>query len=222
MVALRREEFGHLVEECLAALQLFVGEEWNVEFVCRDFFYRFGNHYIKGTMSLFFNPVMKLLPVEQEMCEADFREIKRRLVHTSHHFYQEVLMSTVQTLFLDFYEFHARIYGYVEVPLQAASILSRFLSMLEGGAYRTHREVAYYASVLCVVPKYLSEVSYKLSGFSANYWIKRFTVQEIKRLLKDKSLTIVQISDMLNFPSSSYFNRYVHKNLGVSPTDYRR
>ena len=180
------------------------------------------NYYIKGTMSLFLNPVMKLLPVEQEMCEADFREIKRRLVHTSHHFYQEVLMSTVQTLFLDFYEFHARIYGYVEVPLQAASILSRFLSMLEGGAYRTHREVAYYASVLCVVPKYLSEVSYKLSGFSVNYWIKRFTVQEIKRLLKDKSLTIVQISDMLNFPSSSYFNRYVHKNLGVSPTDYRR
>ena len=180
------------------------------------------NYYVKGVMSLFQNPVMKLLPEEQELCKADFREVERRLNHRSHHFYQEVLMSTIRTLFLDFYEFHARIYGYADVPLQAATILSRFFDMLEGGACNTHREVAYYASVLCVVPKYLSEISLKFSGFSANYWIKRFTLQEVKRLLRDKSLTIVQISDKLNFSSPSYFNRYVHKNLGVSPIDYRR
>lgn len=106
--------------------------------------------------------------------------------------------------------------------MQGAQVLSRFFSMLEGGAYRTQREVAYYASVLCVVPKYLSELCMKFSGYSANYWIKRFTVQEIKRLLKDKSLTIVEIADKLNFSSPSYLNRYVHKNLGVSPMDYRR
>lgn len=94
--------------------------------------------------------------------------------------------------------------------------------MLESGTYRTHREVAYYASELCVVPKYLSELCIKFSGVPANYWIKRFTLQEIKKLLRDKSLTIVQIADMLNFSSPAYLNRYVHKNLGVSPTDYRR
>lgn len=180
------------------------------------------NYYVKGTMSLFLNPVMRLLPEEREMCEADFREVERRLLHASHHFYQEVLISVIQTLFLDFYEFHARIYGYADVPVQAALLLSRFFSMLEGGAYCTHREVAYYASVLCVVPNYLSDVCYKLSGFSANSWIKRFTLHEVKRLLRDKSLTIVQISDRLNFSSPSYFNRYVRKNLGVSPMDYRR
>ena len=180
------------------------------------------NYYVKGSMSLFLNPVMKLTQEEQEICKSDFKEVEKRLQNTSHHFYQEVLMSTIQILFLDFYEFHARIYGYEEVPLQGAIILSRFFSMLEGGAFRTHREVAYYASVLCIVPKYLSELCCKVSGITANAWIKRFTIQEIKRLLKDKSLTIVQIADQLNFTSPSYFNRYVHKNLGMSPMDFRR
>lgn len=180
------------------------------------------NYYVTGTMSLFLNPVMKLMPEEQEQCRADFEEVEHRLYRTSHHFYQEVLMSCVRTLFLDFYDFHARIYGYVDVPVQGAQVLSRFFLMLESGTYRTHREVAYYASELCVVPKYLSELCIKFSGVPANYWIKRFTIQEIKKLLRDKSLTIVQIADMLNFSSPAYLNRYVHKNLGVSPTDYRR
>ena len=106
--------------------------------------------------------------------------------------------------------------------MQGAQVLARFFSMLEGGTYRTQREVSYYASVLCVVPKYLSELCIKFSGVPANYWIKRFTIQEVKKLLRDKSLTIVQIADRLNFSSPSYLNRYVHKNLGVSPMDYRR
>ena len=155
------------------------------------------NYYVTGTMSLFLNPVMKLMPEEQEQCRADFEEVEHRLYRTSHHFYQEVLMSCVRTLFLDFYDFHARIYGYVDVPVQGAQVLSRF-------------------------PKYLSELCIKFSGVPANYWIKRFTIQEIKKLLRDKSLTIVQIADILNFSSPAYLNRYVHKNFGVSPTDYRR
>ena len=180
------------------------------------------NYYVTGTISLFLNPVMALTPEEQELCRADFEEVERRLERMSHHFYQEVLISTIRTLFLDFYDFHVRIYGYTDVPVQGAILLSKFFSMLEGGAYRAHREVAYYASVLCVVPKYLSELCIKFSGFPANYWIKRFTVQEVKKLLGDKSLTVAEIADRLNFSSPSYLNRYVHKNLGVSPLDYRR
>lgn len=180
------------------------------------------NYYVKGTTTLFLNPIMRLTAEEQAQCRKDFDDVEHRLRQTSHHFQKDVLKSTIQTLFLDFYEFHARIYGYAEVPQQAAGLLSRFFALLESGSYRTHREVAYYASVLCVVPKYLSEVSYKLSGFSANYWIKRFTIQEIKKLLRDKSLTTVEIAERLNFSSVSYFNRYVRKNLGVSPLESRR
>lgn len=99
--------------------------------------------------------------------------------------------------------------------------MSRFLTMLEEGTYREHREVSYYADRLCVTAKYLSEVTKKVSGYAANYWINRYTILDISRQLRDKSLTFVQISDMFGFSSPAYFSRYVQQNLGVKPSDYR-
>lgn len=51
--------------------------------------------------------------------------------------------------------------------------------------------------------------------------INRYTSLEISRLLRGKSLSFVQISDMLNFSSPAYFSRYVSHNLGVNSAEYR-
>ena len=180
------------------------------------------NYFVRGIMTLFTNPVMRLLPDEQEICEADFCNVEHRLMRKSHHFYPEALIVALQGLFLDFHDFHARIYGFADIPVQAASLLARFFLLLESGACRTHREVAYFASELCVVPKYLSDTCYKLSGFSALYWIKRFTLQEIKSLLRDRSITINMIANIMDFSSAAHFNRYVKQNLGITPMEYRK
>lgn len=122
---------------------------------------------------------------------------------------------------LDFFDFHSVINREEGVSAQNASLMSRFLDMLENGDYRHNREVTYYADALCVTPKYLSEVSKKVSGYPANYWINRYTALDIARLLRDKTLTFVQISDMFHFSSPAYFSRYVQRMLGVNPTRYR-
>ena len=97
----------------------------------------------------------------------------------------------------------------------------RFLRMLEDGTYREHREVSYYVDCLCITSKYLSEVLKKVSRYAANYWINRYTIFDISRLLSDKSLSFVQISDMFSFSSQAYLSRYVQQNLGFNPTEYR-
>ena len=81
--------------------------------------------------------------------------------------------------------------------------------------------VTWYADQLCVTSKYLSEVSKKTSGYAANFWINRYTTLDISRLLRDKRLTFVQISDIFGFSSPAYFSRYVAHNLGMNPTEYR-
>lgn len=84
--------------------------------------------------------------------------------------------AVIHMLMLDLYDFHARINNDDNTSLSAASIMAKFIGMLENKEYRKNREVAYYAEKLCVVPKYLSEVSNKVSGFSASYWIDRKSV----------------------------------------------
>lgn len=179
------------------------------------------NYGTKGQISLFFNPVMHLTREMQALCRRDFDMIEDVLHRTDHHFRREMLMALVQILILDFFDFHSHLHGEEDISTQNASIMNRFISMLEDGTYRTNREVAYYADRLCVTPKYLSEVSKKVSGYAANYWITRYTILDISRMLRDKSLTFVYISDMFHFSSPAYFCRYVNKHLGMSPTKYR-
>lgn len=179
------------------------------------------NYGMKGTLALFLNPIMHLTPEQQIVCRRDFELLELRIKDTEHRFYREMLINAMQTVILDFYDFHARIYGESNVSTQNASIMSRFLKMLEEGTYREHREVTYYADRLFVTSKYLSEVSKKVSGYAANYWINRYTILDISRLLRDKSLSFVQISDMFGFSSPAYFSRYVQQYLGLKPTDYR-
>lgn len=179
------------------------------------------NYGTKGTLALFLNPIIRLTPEQQLVCRRDFDLLEQRIRDTEHRFYREVLMNAMQAAILDFFDFHARLYGDSNVSTQNASIMNRFLGMLEEGTYREHREVTYYADSLCVTSKYLSEVSKKVSGYAANYWINRYTILDITRQLRNKSQTFVQISDMFGFSSPAYFSRYVQQNLGVKPSDYR-
>ncbi|MBR5498774.1 MAG: AraC family transcriptional regulator, partial [Bacteroidales bacterium] len=65
--------------------------------------------------------------------------------------------------------------------------------MLHRGDYRARREVSHYASKLCVTPKHLSQISREVTGFSAGWWINRFTSLDISRQLRDKSQSITDI-----------------------------
>ncbi len=179
------------------------------------------NYGMKGQLSLFLNPVMNLDSSQRFVCERDFRWIEYRLSQTNHAFYRELLINAVQSAILDFFDFHSVINKESSVSTQNASLMSRFLNMLENGDFRTNREVTYYADALCVTSKYLSEISKKVSGYPANYWINRYTSLDIARLLRDKTLTFVQISDMFNFSSPAYFSRYVQRTLGLNPSQYR-
>ena len=179
------------------------------------------NYGMQGQLSLFLNPVMHLDEKQHQRCCNDFDAVETCMADSGHHFHWQMKINAVQRMILNFFDFHSHLHREDNISIQSASIMSRFLNMLENGTFRTCRDVSYYADKICITPKYLSEVSKKVSGYPANYWIKRYTILDISRLLRDKTLTIAQISDLFGFSSTSHFSRYVRQNLGINPAAYR-
>ena len=184
------------------------------------------NYGMRGGLALFNNPIMRLDEEQQRVCALNFDYIRRRLAVEKHHFHRDAMINAIQCMIIDFFDFHAENYGGIpwqngNISAQQAQLMERLQEMLERGDYREHREVAWYADKLCVTPKYLSEVCRLVSGYSASYWIARYTALDISRQLRDRSQSIEDVADSFNFNSLSHFSRYVQNNLGATPSSFR-
>lgn len=179
------------------------------------------NYGIIGHFALMQNPVMKLSDSDFKKCLADMERLKERVCDTSHLFYEEMIGHLLTAHILDLYDIHMRSHAWLQVSEHTSRLLWQFVELLYKEEYVRHRDVSYYASRLCVTPHYLSELCKKASGKPVTYWIDRFTLHKITRLLCQKELTLSEISEQMNFSSVSYFSRYVKKQIGVWPTEYR-
>ena len=78
------------------------------------------NYGTRGGMSLYISPIMCLNEEEQRLCERDFEEVFRRMMHPHRYFHGDEMVAVLQTLFIDFFEFHSRIYAMTGDVEQAA------------------------------------------------------------------------------------------------------
>ena len=86
---------------------------------------------------------------------------------------------------------------------------------------KQERKVAFYADKLCITPKYLSEVVKEKTKKTPIEWINDSVIIIAKTFLKSTDLSIIHISEELNFPNPSFFCRYFKKHTGISPLKYR-
>lgn len=84
------------------------------------------------------------------------------------------------------------------------------------------RSVSFYAGKLCITPKYLTMAVKSVTNHSVQKWINEIMLIEAKWHIRTTELTIQQISDKLNFPTSSSFVRFFRTNTGQTPLDYRK
>ncbi len=87
--------------------------------------------------------------------------------------------------------------------------------------HKENREVSFYAEILCVSPKYLSQITKELCNRTALEIIEEYSITTIKALLSSTTMNIQQISDEMNFPSQSVFGKYFKRLTGLSPKEYR-
>ena len=61
----------------------------------------------------------------------------------------------------------------------------------------------------------------EVRGKSALDLINEAVILDAKAQLKNSDLTILQISDTLNFTNPSFFAKYFKKHTGMTPKEYR-
>ncbi len=88
--------------------------------------------------------------------------------------------------------------------------------------YRESREVAYYARLQSLTPKYFATVIKQTTEQSASQWINNYVNVQAKWLIQhDHVKTIQQIASQLGFSEQASFSRFFKSINGMSPTEYR-
>ena len=88
--------------------------------------------------------------------------------------------------------------------------------------YRKHREVAFYADLLCVTPSYLSNLVKEKTGKPALQWIIDTVISDARQLLLYTDMPIKEIIVTLGFSNQSFFGKYFKQYVGKSPKLFRQ
>ncbi len=70
--------------------------------------------------------------------------------------------------------------------------------------------------------KYFSSKFTKETGMTFSVYLTRLRLQKARQLMDTTDLKVYEISDRVGYNNVEHFNRTFKKNLGISPSEYRK
>ncbi len=112
--------------------------------------------------------------------------------------------------------------GYAASPAKGRKeeLFRRFVELLN--SHSGKHDLSFYAERMNISPQYLSRLVEETSGTAASDWINRAVTLQAKLLLRSSGLTIEQIAEELHFSTTPYFCRFFKREIGITPTEYRK
>lgn len=188
-----------------------------------DSIFILGGNLWEASLTIRERPLFHLDERQAHSFLADFTILKDKLdaVDLPHH--DQIVKLMLQSMIYEFYDIigpllnhDVKDYGYSS----AEAIFKRFASMVTAETPQ-RREVGYYADKLCITPKYLSAICKRQSGKTASEIINNLTTGYISQMLRSSDKSIKEIASETGFGNLSFFGKYVRRELGVSPREYR-
>lgn len=137
---------------------------------------------------------------------------------------REIIANIIRNYFLDLYDKIKRNESLVQSSRSRKTQIMEDFCELVIKDFKISREVSFYADKLFITPKYLSMILKELDTHnrSAKEWIDDYTITEIKLILKSTNMSVLEISNELNFPNLSFFCKYFKSRTGLTPKVYRK
>lgn len=167
------------------------------------------------------NPIISMSEQSIRMFELYGEIVKTKTKNIPTEFTREILYSTIKSVLNEIAEnIQPSIFSAETNVTQGEVLFKKFLELISHKRIKP-RTVEWYAKQLCVTPKYLSVVCKTQSGKTAHEIINELVFADIRNLLKNSDKSIKEITHYLDFPSISFFGKYVKARTGMSPTRYR-
>lgn len=100
------------------------------------------------------------------------------------------------------------------------SLVLSFLSLLSNHGTKKHN-AKFYAEYLCVTAGYLNKIVKQKTGRTIKALIAEIIIGEAKKMLCEYHMSIVAISQELEFSNVSAFSTFFKKHSSISPSEYR-
>lgn len=187
-----------------------------------DSMLQLSDNMLDAQMIICHEPVVHLEPEEAQIMLYDFDILNAKLQAPPLPHRKEIIQHLLQTMIYEFFDCIAPKlqldkYNYTS----AESLYRRFIKLVMTETPR-HRDVQYYASRLCVTPKYLSAVCKQQTGKTAAPIINRHAAESIRLQLRNSTKSVKEIAIESGFDNLSFFGKYVLRTFGMSPRDYRK
>ena len=148
----------------------------------------------------------------------DILKNKRDIVNTPHH------LEIIRSLFYTFLYEAAAIYQKNNIAqpkfTRDSELNFKFQQLLIKNDNKKHN-LKFYADSLFITPKYLIHAIKKSSGKTPGKLIDEAIIAEAKLLLRDRDLTVANVSERLQFSDQASFSKFFKKNTGITPATYR-
>ena len=147
--------------------------------------------------------------------------IRRYLFSADHPFRSECLRTTYGLFLLELNAIQERTIRERRFPKRIEELFFDFLRLVPIH-FVEHHDVGFYASQLCITPRYLSQIVRNVSGRTVVDYINQMLLMETSYLLQQTSLPIADIAVRLHFSETASLTRFFRRMKGINPSMYRK
>ena len=136
----------------------------------------------------------------------------------------QLVLCQLKAFFISFHEYLQRNpqYRLDEVKSYRVRELFNHFMMLMERDYKQSRDVNYYASLMNITPKYLTNIVRQVTGHTPKVIVDQYVILQIKMQLKRTSQSIKELAWEYHFADASFFCRYFKKHTGLTPQEMRQ
>lgn len=192
----------------------------------RDF--AFESPTMRDALRAAYLPAVELSEPRLTLTESDIQHltelmsiVRRYLLSPDHPFRSECLQITYGLFLIELTAIQERTIRNRRFPKRIEELFFDFLRLVPIH-FTEHHDVGFYASRLCITPRYLSQIVREVSGRTVACYINQMLLTEASYLLQHTSLPIVEITERLHFSEPASFTRFFTRMKGMSPREYRK